>query len=64
MKVGTQQSSSGGLTMNHGTFFIFAIPTISIIVITIYQVFDEMRKKNFFLERRTEKSADQPSVDS
>jgi len=50
--------------MNHGTFFIFAIPTISIIVITIYQVFDEMRKKNFFLERRTEKSADQPSVDS
>jgi hypothetical protein len=50
--------------MDHGTFFIFAIPTISIIAITIYQVFDEMRKKNFLRERRTKKSSDQPSVDS
>jgi hypothetical protein len=64
MNVGTQQSSSGGLTMDHGTFFIVAIPTISIIALTIYQVFDEMRRKNFFRERRTKKSADQPSVDS
>jgi hypothetical protein len=50
--------------MNHVTYFIFAIPTISIVVIAIYQVFDEMRDKKFILERRTKISADQPSVES
>jgi hypothetical protein len=50
--------------MNHGTYFIFAIPAISIVVIAIYQVFDEMRKKNFILERRTKIATDQPLVGS
>jgi hypothetical protein len=50
--------------MNHGTYFIFAIPTVSIVVIAIYQVFDEMRKKNFILERRTKISTDHSSVNS
>ncbi|WP_433975569.1 hypothetical protein [Tunturiibacter lichenicola] len=50
--------------MNHGTYFIFSIPVISIVVIAIYQVFDEIREKNFILERRTKMSADQPSAES
>jgi hypothetical protein len=50
--------------MNHGTYFIFSIPTISIVVIGIYQVVDEIRSKKFSIERRTKMSADQPSAES
>ena len=50
--------------MNRVTYFMFAIPAISIVVIAIYQVFDEMRRKNFILERRARMSADQPSAGS
>jgi hypothetical protein len=64
MEVSNQQSSSGAFTLNHATYFIFSIPAISIVVIAIYQVFDEMRQKNFILERRVKTSTDQPSVGS
>jgi hypothetical protein len=49
--------------MNHGTYFIFSIPAISIVAIGIYQVVDELRTKKFILERRTKMSADQPSAE-
>jgi hypothetical protein len=48
--------------MNQVTYLMFAIPAISIVVIAIYQVFDEMRQKNFILERRARMSGNQPSA--
>jgi hypothetical protein len=44
--------------MNRVTYFLFAIPAISIVVIALYQIIDEMTKKHFVLERRTGMSAD------
>jgi hypothetical protein len=40
------------------TFFLFAIPILSIVVIGAYQFFDEMRKKRFVLERRVARAAE------
>ena len=42
-------------------FLLFAIPVISIVVIALYQFFDEMFKKKFVLERRVRSSDDQPA---
>jgi hypothetical protein len=37
--------------------YLFAIPILSMIVIGLYQFFDEMFKKEFHLERRTGRPA-------
>jgi hypothetical protein len=38
--------------MNRVTYFLFAIPAVSIVIIALYQIIDEMTKKHFVLERR------------
>jgi hypothetical protein len=48
--------------MNKIVYLLFAIPAISVVVIALSQVFDEMSKKRFILERRAEMSADQASA--
>lgn len=45
--------------MNRVTYFLFAIPAISIVVIALYQIIDEMTKKHFVLERRAGTPDDQ-----
>ena len=48
--------------MQKFTFFLFAIPILSIVFIGAYQFFDEMRKKRFVLERRAARSAEEAAA--
>ncbi len=40
--------------MQNFILFLFSIPIVSIIIIALYQFFDEMFKKKFELERRSQ----------
>jgi hypothetical protein len=44
--------------MNQTLILIFAIPAVTLILIAVYQFSDEMFKKQFVLERRKQRSAD------
>jgi hypothetical protein len=48
--------------MNRITYFLFAIPAVSIVVIALYQIIDEMTKKHFVLERRAGTPDDQTAA--
>jgi hypothetical protein len=42
--------------MNHGVLWLFAIPTVCILVIAFAQFKDEMFKKKFVIDRRQRRS--------
>jgi hypothetical protein len=50
--------------MNRVTYFLFAIPAVSIVIIALYQIIDEMTKKHFVLERRAGAPDDQTAAGS
>jgi hypothetical protein len=47
--------------MNHAIWWLFAIPTVAIIIIVLNQFWDEMFKKKFIIERRNASSPGHPS---
>jgi FtsZ-interacting cell division protein ZipA len=47
--------------MNHAIWWLFAIPTIAIIIIVLNQFWDEMFKKKFVIDRRNPSSRGSPA---
>jgi hypothetical protein len=64
MKAGDNAALFGRvLTMNKIAYLLFAIPAVSIVVVALSQVLDEMSKKEFILERRGRVAGDPVSTD-